>query len=256
MRLAWAALLLLVPLSAGADDEVIDIGIYKEKMRVLTDGKGHYVALLPFTISDGPDSGYLFYGDGKTMYAQRRYGGGRSGNETFETSFWEPRARAGHMAQLAYRDKAYRLQCEDRTTELTRVADDEARRILDGAVWKKPRWKRKAYALARDNSGVYYFVDKAREPDDSKDFRVFRGPKGAVKPLKMVNVVSDSEGDIFETKAGKLRLVLDKRETVWLEGKKKAVKLTPLDVGDNHVLVYNELGVYAGEALGTPCDDL
>lgn len=257
MRLACAGLLLVVlaPLNAVADDDTIDIGIYKQKMRVLTDGKGHFVALMPFTISDGPDSGWLFYGDGKTMYAQRRFGGGRQGDESFETSFWEPRAAAGTQAQLSYRDKVYTLQCDDRKTALTRMEPGEAQKILDAASFRKPRWKRKAYALARDNSGTYYFVDKAREPEENKDFRVFRGPKGAVKPQKMVNVVSDSEGDIFITKAGKLRLVLDKHESSWLEGA-KTTKLTQLDVGDNHTLVYTELGVYSGEPLGTPCDDL
>src|SRR5687767_98851 len=100
MRLAFAALILLAPIAAAADDETIDIGIYKHKMRVLTDGKGHYLALMPFTTSDGPDTGWLFYGDGKTMHAQRRFGGGRNGNDSFETSFWEPRAGAGYQAQL------------------------------------------------------------------------------------------------------------------------------------------------------------
>jgi hypothetical protein len=268
MRLAQGAILAVVATAAtpfltgavlaqeqdGGGDSV-DIEIYRHKMRVLGDGKGHYLALMPFTISDGPDTGWLFYGDGKTMYAQRRFGGGRVGNSSFENIFWDPRATAPYQAQLALRDGTYTVTCDDRKTELVRLAPAEAQPILEGAAWKKPRWNRRAYALARDNAGTYYFVDRAREPPGSKDFRVFRGPKGAVKPQKMVNVVSDSEGDIFITKAGKLRLVLDKHESTWVEGK-KAVKLTPLDVGDNHQLVYSELGVYAGEPLGTPCDDL
>ena len=70
----------------------------------------------------------------------------------------------------------------------------------------------------------------------------------------MVNVVNDSEGDIFITRAEKLRLVLDKHETVWLEGG-KSTKLVMLEAADNHVLIYNDLGVYTGQKLGTPCDD-
>jgi hypothetical protein len=71
--------------------------------------------------------------------------------------------------------------------------------------------------------------------------------------LKMTNVVSDSEGDIFATRTGELRLVLDKNESYWVKGKARtALKLLPLE--DNVRLIYSELGVYAGEPLGTPCD--
>ena len=259
MRLACAALVLVMPMAASAstdaDGEVIDIAPYKAKMKVLTDGKGHYLAVMPFTISDGPDTGYLFYGDGKEFYAQRRFGGGRNGDESFDSTFWEPRVDSGWKASFGFKDKKYSVQCDERKTDLTALDKAEAAKILDSAKFMKTRWKRKAYALARDNSGTYYYVDRMREPEDSKDFRIFRGPKGGLKPLKMTNVVSDTEGDIFVTKAGKLRLVLSKGEHVWLEGKKQ-VKLTPLDPSDNHVLIYSELGVYEGQPLGTPCDDL
>jgi hypothetical protein len=260
MRLACIALAVSLGAPALAapateDADTIDITPYREKLKVLTDGKGHYLALMPFTYSDGPDTGYLFYGDGKTFHAQRRFGGGRNGNESFDTSFWEPRVAGGYKASLSYKDKKYTVQCDERKTELSAVDKPAAQELIASAKFMKPRWKRKAYALARDNSGTYYYVDKAREPDDSKDFRVYRGPKGALKPLKMTNVVSDVAGDIFVTRAGKLRLVLDKKETVWLEGS-RTVKLTPLAVEENHVLIYTELGVYAGEPLGTPCDDL
>jgi len=242
----------LAPSFARAD-EAIDVSEYLEKLKVLTDGKGHYVTLMPFTISDGHDTGYLFYGDGKTFYAQRRMGGGRNGDESFDNTFWEP--RVNQSASFSYRDKKWTVECGERKTELKAVDKAEAQKLLGSAKFMKPRWTRRAYALARDNSGTYYYVDRAREPEDSKDFRVFRGPKGAVKLQKMVNAVNDSEGDIFITKAGKLRLVLDKHETTWLESG-KSVKLTPLEVVDNRVMIYSELGVYTGEKLGTPCDDL
>ena len=71
----------------------------------------------------------------------------------------------------------------------------------------------------------------------------------------MTNVVSDSEGDIFATKSGELRLVLDRKESAWVKGKQRtALELLPLE--DNVQLIYSELGVYAGEPLGTPCDVL
>ena len=60
---------------------------------------------------------------------------------------------------------------------------------------------------------------------------------------------------IFATKGGELRLVLDKHQLLWVEHKMEK-KLVALPVEDNAVLIYTELGVYAGEPLGTPCDDL
>ncbi|HZS38940.1 MAG TPA: hypothetical protein VFF06_19035, partial [Polyangia bacterium] len=66
---------------------------------------------------------------------------------------------------------------------------------------------------------------------------------------------SDSEGDIFATKSGSLRLILNKGESLWEQtGKKQKLILLPIE--DNHVLIYTDLGVYTGLPLGTPCDDL
>ena len=71
----------------------------------------------------------------------------------------------------------------------------------------------------------------------------------------MTNVVSDSEGDVFSTKTGSLRLIIDRRESTWIEGEKPR-KLMLVPVRQNLGLIYNELGIYAGQRQGTPCDDL
>jgi hypothetical protein len=34
------------------------------------------------------------------------------------------------------------------------------------------------------------------------------------------------------------------------------ILLISLPLDDNRVLIYTDLGVYAGQRLGTPCDDL
>jgi hypothetical protein len=49
--------------------------------------------------------------------------------------------------------------------------------------------------------------------------------------------------------------VLNKSETMWMKGKAQT-KLIFLPVEANVPMIYTELGVYAGEKLGTPCDDL
>ncbi len=76
-----------------------------------------------------------------------------------------------------------------------------------------------------------------------------------MKLQKMTDVASDSEGEIFATKTGSLRLVLDKKQSSWLMGE-KATSLTLIPVEQNYQMIYNDLGVYTGERLGTPCDDL
>jgi len=227
--LAWAPAL-------AADEETLDIKADAAKYKVVTDGKAHYFATIPFTMMDGEGKGFLFYGDGKTFYAQRRTGGGANGEESFDTVFWEPRVNERWKAGFGMKDGKYWVQCDNRKTELKDVSGDEAKKLLSSASFKKTRWKRRAYALARDNSGVYYYVDQAREPEDSKDFRVFRGQKGALKLQKMVNIVSDSEGQIFETKAGKLRFILGRNERTWIAGKTQT-KLIDLPIDDNHVLI-------------------
>lgn len=42
---------------------------------------------------------------------------------------------------------------------------------------------------------------------------------------------------------------------LWIEGAKKKVELKVVPIVENLPMIYNELGVYAGERLGTPCDD-
>ena len=86
-----------------------------------------------------------------------------------------------------------------------------------------------------------------------------------MKLQKMTNVVADREGEIFTTKSGSLRYVTDRKAApIWIEnGKKTTLTVVPIEgAGENgepvsnYQLIYNELGVYLGERLGNPCDDL
>jgi hypothetical protein len=227
----------------------IDVTGHRDKLIVLSDGKQHFMALVPF----GDMSSPTYYGDGKTFWAQRVFGFSSSGTESFNRTFWDP--RNSRTSWIGFKDGKYTVSCEDRKSELTPVSDAERDTILAGARFFPARWKHRAYALARDNEGKYYYVDRAREPEQSRSFRLFVGTRGNVKLQKMINVVSDSEGDIFATKSGSLRLILNKKETTWVQGKKKT-PLVSLPVEDNHVLIFTDLGAYTGQRLGTPCDDL
>jgi hypothetical protein len=253
MRTAIGLCVLLSGTGTGAGaaaEEPVDVAAVKEKLQVLSDGKGHYFALVPFAISDE----HFYFGDGKTMWAQRPVSGGKEGTKSWYRAFWEPRATAPYKASFEFRDGKHALQCEGRMTAFEPLPEAERRGFVDGVKFARPRWTHEAYALLRDNRGNYYFVDKVRDPA-SKAFRLWAGTKGKMKLQKMVNVVSDSEGDIFATKTGQLRLVVGKSEASWNVGK-SLTKLVSLPVEDNLILIYTELGVYAGEPLGTPCDEL
>jgi hypothetical protein len=238
-----------------------DISEVKDKLTVWTDGKKHYLALAMTTDSDKP---VFWSADGKDFYQLRIHGGGSEGDDAhlkkLDRTFWEPRVDALYKASFDYAkdDKGavtMQVQCSERKTKLTQLPADEAKKLVDGGKFYKPRWNHYAYSLARDNAGKYYYVDNVREPEHAKNFRLWAGPKGAMKLQRMTNVVSDSEGDIFSTKTGSLRLILDKHETTWVQNEKKT-KLVFLPPEDNHIMIYTDLGVYTGEPLGTPCDDL
>jgi hypothetical protein len=260
LLLIFVALVLPAPASAagkdrpvGADerDAPLDLSEIKDKLILLTDGKQHFVAVVPF----GDFSSHLYYGDGKRFYAQRVGSGSSEGTEAWDRTFWEPRVTALWQGGVGLRKGKYAVQCGDRVTELKQVDAEEQAKMLAAASFFAPLWNHRAYALARDNKGIYYFVDRLREPENNKSFRLFAGPRGNLKPLKMTNVVSDSQGDIFTTKKGELRLVLDRKHSVWFAGKAET-ELVYLPLEDNRIMIYTDLGVYAGQRLGTPCDDL
>ena len=262
-RARWgtAAALSLIVLGAGAGawaaedgDAPIDLGELRDKLRVVSDGKGHYLVTQAFD-----PSGALYYGDGKVFYAQRVIGGGSSGDgskpdDRYDQVFWDPRFSDGWQRSFAFQGGKYAVQCGKRAAAFTAEADDKSRALLGAAKFYPPRWKHAAYALARDNAGNYYYVDHLREPD-TLSFRLYIGKRGLMHQAKMTNIVSDHEGDIFATKSGSLRLVLDKRESSWIANQKKTPLLS-LSVADNAAMIYVDLGVYSGQRLGTPCDDL
>ena len=246
------ALVLLLRLSLSAEPaaDPIDISAVRDKLVVVEDGQGHYMAVIPF--GDSVWDHLYWSSDGKDFYQQRVFGGGSSGTESFDRSFWEPRSRNHRGASFGMHDASYKVWCGERATEMKPLDTDRARALLGSAKFHPPRWKYQAYALARDDTGTYYYVDRRRE-EGSMEFRLYSGPRGAMKPLKMVNVVSDSEGDIFSTRSGELRLVLDRKESAWVQkGKRQQLKSLPVE--DNVPLIYSDLGVYSGQPLGTPCD--
>ncbi len=265
--LAWvvaAASLTAAPEKAD-QPEKFDLGESKASLRVLTDGKKHYYV---YDVKGGI-SGPAFYGDGKALYQQRIASGGATGDTELSHGLWDPRVDRGlgqGPASMNFKNGKYSISCPPKDVAFTEVPEAEAKALVEAAVFYKPRWNRIPYKLARDERGTYYFVDHQR--DAKRDFRLYVGPRGGLKLQQMTNIVSDSVGDIFATKTGELRLILndnkrriddpnprENRVLKWVSGKSELV-LTEVPVDENVLLIYNELGPYEGARLGTPCDDL
>lgn len=243
----------------GPDGHTTTLGrrVEIDQTALCTDGKSHYVA-------SGPHERgvQLAYGDGKTFTLLPEPGFGvppgyfldpRHFNPGLNPSFRGLDLRQFSSVKVDEKTGACTLHCGARETKLVPVDAAAKRAMLAAATFNPPPRRRVPHALARDSKGVYYLVDKSND-EGAKDYRLLVGPKGNLKPQKMTNVVSDSEGEVFSTKSGSLRFVLGKSEANWIAGR-STMRLLLVPVEENRPMIYNELGVYI-ERLGTPCDDL
>lgn len=233
----------------------------RAKTTVCTDGKSHFVAIAP----DERLISAIFYGNGKQIYrVPPEQSGALSGGHFLEPRFVAPTKNNNfrgvdmriYSEVVVDKEKSTcEVYCGERKVALQIVPTDKANQFLSSVKYVENPRQFVPYALARDERGTYYYVDRGATPITASRFRLFRGPRGNLKLQQMTNVVSDSEGDVFSTKTGSLRLIIDKRESTWIESEKPH-KLTLVPVQQNLSVIYNDLGVYAGQRQGTPCDDL
>ena len=244
-------LLLLTLVVISQAPTPVDVSSYK--LTVGTDGKKHVIAWDPKNMANGA----LFYGDDKALY-QVPVKGGSSDDTQADASFWDPRIKSSPAVKVPAGNKELLVSCADseKTTKFTALSPEEGQKVLENAKILTRRFLRLPDHLMRDEKANYYFIDRFRSTDDSRrDFRLFIGPRGKLKMQPLKDIVDDSEGMIFSTKAGELRLVTGK-DPKWVQGKKE-IKLinVPLDETNNVRMVYMDLGVFDGQPLGTPCDD-
>lgn len=256
-RWLWigAGLVLFATPAIAEPPKLIDISPYKAKLRLATDGDGHYVAWVPFGKKEPREHVNMFYGDGKVFHRpyQNR---SRTGIGRYAFSFREPRFRSKDSAPgFRVFDGVATVRCAERITTLKPVPAAETRKLIDTAEFRDQLFTRQAYGLARDDTGRYYYVDKDNRTPTSRDFKLYRGQRGNLKPLNMKNVVFDSGGAIFSARQGQLRLVLGKEKATWIH-RGKRIELLNLPLFPNRYLIYAELGVYRDVPFGTPCDDL
>lgn len=222
----------------------------RKKLVLLKDAANRYIAIEPFA---GTGGGFFYGTNASKLHAQRVFGGGSSGTESFDLVFWEPRARSPAEASFEFRNGKYVLTCGQKNIEFKPVAAKQARAVLDKAAFYEPRWRRRAYALTRDDDGTFFYVDQARVPEANQDFRVYLGRSGQLRPVATEVIANDAAGDIFKAGAGKLKLQPRSGEAQWVAGQ-DTIKLTLLPVEDHARFIYTQLGAYKGLEFGTPCD--
>jgi hypothetical protein len=237
-----------------------------ERTSVCTDGKGHYVVATPI-----PEKSHaqLFYGDGSRFtqvplapnhiwiprgaFLDPRFENPQANSNVNDSGL---DLRPYSFVQVDKKANTCTVSCGARTTSLTVMEPAQARELLVKATYDVSPQKYEPHALLRDVKGIYYLVERSTPTSQQKGYRVFIGPRGRLKQQQMVNVIADSKGEIFSTKQGDLQLVVDREQpSLWIV-KNSRLKLRAVPVEENRLLIYNELGVYTGARLGTPCDDL
>jgi hypothetical protein len=222
-------------------------------------GKEKYVIVAPHS-AEHPG---VAYGDGKRFFYNKHnrwisenwFFDPRQWNPGYNSSFRGVDLRSYSRVNPDHKKNKCTLTCGKREIALELLDGDAKGKVLEAASYVPGPHQREAYAMARNRKGVYYYVDRGTTPETRKDFRVYVGRRGRMKRQQMKDIVSDSEGDIFSTKRGKLRLVLGKEQALWIGGR-RSTKLLWVPVRSNLKMIYNELGVYLGVRLGVPCDDL
>lgn len=253
------AILLLLFLSgiAAADDpkpKPVDVKAIRDKLMLFEDAQGGTYVVLP-----GPD-GRLFYGTtAKAVYEQIVVSRSTDG-DAWSFGVYAPRL-SGITPAIVQRRKdtgAFERWCDEASMPLKLVPADRAKPMLAKIQFMTSGLIRRAQFFARDDAGVYYYVDQLAKAYGGQGYRVFSGKKGAMKQLPLTDVAHDTGGDVFSTKSGDVRFVVDandhtKNSAYWIKGDKKR-ELTILDPDVNSRVIFKDLGIYT--FLSTPCDEL
>ncbi|MGE5183221.1 MAG: hypothetical protein ACM31C_14225 [Acidobacteriota bacterium] len=253
----WIVAVALAATTAGADPkpEPVDVKAYRDKLVLLQDASGGTYAVYT---ERGKDA-HVFYGTGKALYEQ--YVPSRGFDEDrWSVALWAPRVARVQNASIVYKqDHTYALFCGSEETGLTQLTGDKASRVLARSSFLSAALVRRAHLLARDDAGVYYFIDVLRDKYGGKGYRLFVGKKGAMKQVPITDIASDTGGEVFSTKSGDLRLVTSNVDeharsgATWIKGDKRT-QLVALDVDMNSPVIYRDLGIYT--FIGTVCENL
>jgi hypothetical protein len=257
-RALWLIAVATLSATAAADPKATPVNIkpFRDNLLVFQDATGG-----TYVVDITKDARKVFYGtSAKLLYAQDIIGAGADG-DAWSLNTWAPRISQMRPGAVERRpDGSFRRYCDGKDDAgLTQVTGDKAKAILDKSQFFTEFMVHRAYMLARDDSGVYYYVDRLTKDYGGKGYRVFVGKKGAMKQLPLLDTASDTAGEVFSTKTGDLRLTKNHEANivpdtvVWIKGEKRSA-LISLDVDMNSTVIFKDLGIYT--FLGTLCDNL
>jgi len=258
-RLASGVLVAVCALAAAEPKSTpVDSKPFRGELQVFVDAQGYTYVFKPHKPATDkvPESpARLFYGKSGTLYEQVIVGRSTNG-ASWQITTWAPRIsgiRPGYFMQKD--DGTIHKMCDQEDLTLTQVTGDKAKQLLDKSKLQTEYLMRRPHLLARDDAGIYYYVDHFAGIYGGKGYRVFLGKKGAMKEMPLSDVATDTAGDVFATKTGDLRLTRNAgtEKIVWVRGEKKT-ELLRLDVDANSTLIFSELGIY--QFLGTLCDNI
>jgi hypothetical protein len=234
----------------------VDIKPFRAELLVFKDAAGG-----TYVVRQAQSESRLFYGTGKTLYEQVIVGRSRNG-DAWSINTWAPRIPQMRPAYFERKqDGTFQKSCDGKDDSiLTQLTGDKAKAVLDSSQLMTEALVRRPHLLARDDAGVYYYVDRLANAYGGKGFRVFVGKKGAMKQLALTDVASDSVGEVFSTKTGDLRLTTQNTEAdraphkaLWIKGEKR-IELMSLDLDVNSPVIFTELGIY--KFIGTLCENV
>ena len=246
--------------SADQKPKPVDIKPFRDKLVVLKDADGGIYVVA----NERGGEPHIFYGTAKVLHQVLLEGSSGREGDAWSISIKAPRTEYPFIASIdRKKDGTYRRSCGNKgpVAELTEITGDKAKEILDKSQFLTTQLIRRPHLLARDDKGVYYYVDVLRDQYGGNGHRVFVGKKGALKQMPLTDVVVDTAGEVYSTKSGDLRLVTNnespsgapKPTAQWIRGERKA-ELVYLDVYMNQPLIYRELGIY--KIAGTLCGNL
>ncbi|MGE0870473.1 MAG: hypothetical protein AB7P03_18055 [Kofleriaceae bacterium] len=228
----------------------VDIKPIKNDLIVLQDAQGGTYVV--YRVKDQDKR--VFFGTAKKLHEQIVIGGSADG-DAWGINIWTPRLANIRSGEIELKkDGTYFRSCDGKADgALTRITGTKAAGVLDKAAFLTSAMVYRPYLLARDDAGVYYYVDRLSKLHGGKGYRVFVGKKGGMKRLALTDIATDTAGDVFSTRSGNLRLVDTNgtSSTTWIKGERKT-DLIKLDVDANSQLIFSDLGIYT--FIGTICD--
>lgn len=263
---AWAVMIRSGDVAAGVPSnadmkltKVIDIATVEGKITALQDLSTKTFIVLFHDPKRFERASRIFLGTADQLFEQKIVGSGIDSSETWSTLLSAPRSRgrSPEFANLQFHDAKFKLWCSDadEIPALTPLSEVETQALLKKATFRTSGNVHRPVALARDEAGIYYYVDRLREEHGGQGYRVYVGKRGALKQMPLRDVAIDTAGMVFSTKKGELQLTIDTGQqsgAAW-KSKGKARTLKVLDLFSESYLIHRELGVYS--AFGAACDE-